>query len=80
VGQLVANMALSQTLRGVWVNIVDLMNARRTGTKVKRFPSAEALRAYTRGKKSRVFSKNEAKRNGFLKVLLITVFGGGPGR
>jgi len=56
----------------VWVNIVDLVDSRRTGGKVERFESMEELREYTKDT-NRVFPKEEAKKNGFLAALLITL-------
>jgi hypothetical protein len=62
-----------QALKGkVWVNIVDLVDCRRTGEEARRFESRAELRAYTR-RKSKMFPKEEAKRNGFLAALLITL-------
>ena len=62
-----------QALKGkVWVNIVDLVDSRRTGGKVERFESMEELREYTKDT-NRVFPKEEAKKNGFLAALLITL-------
>ncbi|KAJ7088422.1 hypothetical protein B0H15DRAFT_908523 [Mycena belliarum] len=53
-----------------WVNIYDLLDARRTGEPVKLHPSAAALRRYTKDTK-KIFPKRAAKQNRFLKVLLI---------
>jgi len=63
-----------KALRGVFVNIVDLVDARRTGTPVKRHASMKALRAYIK-KTGKIYPKKAAKKNGFLKAFLITVFG-----
>jgi hypothetical protein len=64
---------LKQALkRKVWVNIVDLVDCRRTGTKVKRHETEEALRDYT-VQTRRMFPREEAKKNGFLAALLITL-------
>jgi hypothetical protein len=54
------------------VNIVDLVDCRRTGEEVTRFESRAALRVYTR-RKSKMFPKEEAKANGLLAALLITL-------
>lgn len=65
--------AHAQALKGkVWVNIVDLVDCRRTGQQVRRFKSRAELRSYTR-KKSKMFPREEAKENGFLTALLITL-------
>ncbi|TFK97055.1 hypothetical protein BDV98DRAFT_554505 [Pterulicium gracile] len=61
-------------LKEVNVNIVDLVDARRTGKRVNRFPSREALRKYSR-KHKKIFSLQRAKDNGILTVLLIDMFG-----
>jgi hypothetical protein len=58
----------------VWVNIVDLIDSRRTGTPVKRHASMKALRSYIK-KTKKIYPKEAAKRNEFLKAFLITVFG-----
>ncbi|KAI9870699.1 MAG: hypothetical protein M1830_003907 [Pleopsidium flavum] len=55
------------------VNIVDLIDCRRAGTAVHRFPSERALRAYTQ-EMNKFFPKEAAKRDGFLKVLLRGIF------
>ncbi|KAJ7791758.1 hypothetical protein B0H14DRAFT_2934339 [Mycena olivaceomarginata] len=57
----------------VWINIFDLMDAKRTGRPVKKHASANALRAYTRRTK-KIFPKKAAKDNQFLKVLLVEIF------
>ena len=64
----------SQALRGVWVNIVDLIDANRTGRRVPRHGSMNALRKYIMDT-GKIFPKEAAKQNGFLKAFLITVFG-----
>ncbi|KAJ7115263.1 hypothetical protein C8R44DRAFT_709707 [Mycena epipterygia] len=57
----------------VWVNIFDLLDAKRTGQPVRRHPSAAALRKYIR-KTGKIFPKRAAKANRFLNVLLVEVF------
>jgi len=59
-----------QALKGIWINIVDLVECRRTGKTVPRHPSRQALRNYTL-KTKKIFPKAAAKKNGFLTVLLI---------
>ncbi|KIM22432.1 hypothetical protein M408DRAFT_332933 [Serendipita vermifera MAFF 305830] len=54
----------------VWVNIVDLVDCRRTRTRVQCHESEEALREYTQ-LEGKVFPLQEAKANGFLTALLI---------
>lgn len=67
-------------LKTVYVNIIDLMEARhRNSTEgdctvtVRRFPSARALAKYTRYE-DKIFSKGAAKRQGALRALLVHVF------
>ncbi|KAJ7767873.1 hypothetical protein DFH07DRAFT_915484 [Mycena maculata] len=62
-----------QALHNVWVNIYDLIDAKRTGRPVKRHPSLVALRKYTMIHK-KIFPKHAAKQNRFLKVLLVEMF------
>lgn len=54
------------------VNIVDLMDSRRTGNKVKKFPSEKQLVEYTLATK-KVFPREEAKAD-VVKVLLKVIF------
>jgi hypothetical protein len=62
-----------QLLNNTWVNIVDLVECRAAGKKVPRHASQKALREYTR-RTEKIFRKQDAKRNGFLKALLIKVY------
>jgi len=55
------------------INIVDLINAKKTGVYPMRHRSKAALAEYTRAS-GQVFPKSLAKENGFLKVLLVEVF------
>ncbi|PSN59007.1 hypothetical protein BS50DRAFT_509359 [Corynespora cassiicola Philippines] len=59
-------------LSRVHVNIVDLIDGRRTGDEPPMFPSMKALRRYTRSM-GKFFPKEEAKAEGFLKALLRKV-------
>lgn len=61
--------ALSRTA----VNLVDLIDSRRTGERVKVFPSRTALRNYSI-KQNKIFPKKKAKADGFLCALLIEIF------
>ncbi|KIM27371.1 hypothetical protein M408DRAFT_169378 [Serendipita vermifera MAFF 305830] len=56
----------------VRVNIVDLVDCRRTGEPVKRYRSLEALREYI-WETDNIFPKFAAKKDGFLAGLLITL-------
>lgn len=51
------------------MNIVDLLDARRTGAKVKTFTNIKKLSEYTK-QKGKVFSRVLAKQDKLLKVLL----------
>lgn len=58
-----------QALSKVYVNLVDLLDCRRIGTKVKTFRSVGELSAYTK-RTDKVFSRVVVKRDKLLKVLL----------
>lgn len=58
-----------KALKKTHVNLVDLIDCRRAGTAVRRFPTFSALRNYTVNT-DRVFPKEVAKEDGFLKALL----------
>ncbi|KAI0628795.1 hypothetical protein C8Q77DRAFT_1161825 [Trametes polyzona] len=62
-----------KVLGGVYVNIVDLVDARRCGVKPRIFASAGELAAYIR-KTGKIFPKARAKANPLLKQFLIVVF------
>jgi hypothetical protein len=69
-----SGLTTPQVLRNtIWVNIFDLVDAKRTGTPVKKHASAEALRKYTK-KTKKIFPRKAAKENRFLKVLLVELF------
>jgi hypothetical protein len=55
-------------LRKIHVNLVDLMNTRRTDTKVKVFDTEQQLRLYT--KKTRKFYPLEDAKGDVVEVLL----------
>ncbi|KAK7065018.1 hypothetical protein R3P38DRAFT_3420379, partial [Favolaschia claudopus] len=57
----------------VWVNIYDLLDAKRTGSPPKKHRSAGALAEYCR-QTDKIFPKRKAKANPFLRVLLVEVF------
>ena len=56
------------------VNLSDLLDTTRQGTRVYVFASEEELRVYTK-KIGRIFSKEEAYAGGLLKYLLREIFG-----
>lgn len=56
----------------MYVNLVDLLDCRRMGTKVKTFRSVGELSAYTK-RTDKVFSRVVVKRDKLLKVLLKTL-------
>lgn len=53
----------------MYVNIVDLLDARRTGEKVKTFTNIKKLSQYTK-QKGMMFNRNLAKQDKLLRVLL----------
>jgi hypothetical protein len=55
------------------VNLVDLLNSRRQGSRVSTFHSEKALREYSI-KRKKIFPKDEAKRDKLLKILLREIF------
>ncbi|KAI7546662.1 hypothetical protein KC331_g5482 [Hortaea werneckii] len=63
-----------KALKAVHINIHDLVAAKQVGQHPRRFPTRQALRDYIVAT-NKWFSKEVAKRNGFLKALLIEVWG-----
>ncbi|KAK5651343.1 hypothetical protein OQA88_12576 [Cercophora sp. LCS_1] len=67
-------------LKTVWVNIIDLIDARRTGREVDVWTNFEAFRWYTLQPEHRI-DQNEAKKNGgFLASLLQRLYKPGERR
>ncbi|KAK2599146.1 hypothetical protein QQS21_005408 [Conoideocrella luteorostrata] len=66
-----------KTLKAVLVNIVDLIDARRTSKEVKLWPDFEEFRNYTR---HHSINREEAKRNGGYLASLLRRLGGRRGR
>lgn len=66
-------MRYSQVLgsRNVLVNLVNLIDHRNMGTPVIRFKSYTAFRKYTTD--GRIFPKEKAKEEGFIRALLRTL-------
>lgn len=62
-----------QLLVSAHINIVDLLNAKRSGMFPQRHASRAALAAYT-AMENMFFPMWLAKENGFLKVLLVGIF------
>ncbi|KAL4916351.1 hypothetical protein BDW62DRAFT_212065 [Aspergillus aurantiobrunneus] len=58
-----------KALAKVHVNLFDLIDSRRTGATVQRFPNRAALKEYTKDT-GKIFPKEAAKEDGFLKELL----------
>lgn len=58
-----------QALSQVFVNIIDLLDSRRAGTQVRTFRSRRKLAEYTKSR-DKFFSRDEAKQDGLLRVLL----------
>ncbi|KAI6841065.1 hypothetical protein KC332_g1136 [Hortaea werneckii] len=63
-----------KALKTTFVNIHDLVAAKQQGKTPQRFPTRKALRDYIVAT-NKWFSKEVAKQNGFLRVLLIEVWG-----
>ena len=59
-----------EDLPSVFVNIVDLIEARRLGLAPRIFSSRSSLRRYSQ-ETGKIFSKRKAKADGYLSVLLI---------
>ncbi|KAI4775873.1 hypothetical protein E4T52_09179 [Aureobasidium sp. EXF-3400] len=61
-----------KALKNTHVNLVDLMNARRTGKKVRMFDTYSQLRKYTK-ESGKIYPKKDAKGD-VVKVLLRRIF------
>ncbi|KAL6236161.1 hypothetical protein BDW75DRAFT_207533 [Aspergillus navahoensis] len=68
-----------KALAKVHVNLFDLIDSRRTGAIVRRFPNQAALKEYTQETR-KIFPKQAAKADGFLKDLLRRIWGSGASR
>jgi len=62
-----------KVLNRTWINLVDLIECRVNGTQVSQHKSQNDLRLYIH-ETGKIFPKAAAKSNGFLKVLLITLY------
>lgn len=60
-----------QNLKGIYINIVDYVNAKQHGTDVRRFSSPKALSNYIRNNPAKMFPRDEAKKNPILRWMLI---------
>jgi hypothetical protein len=73
-----ADVYFVQALKGVWVNIYDLVDAVRTGsTPPRRFLSRRALAEYTISH-HKVYPKKKAKKGGPVRALLAHIFDWDP--
>ncbi|TKA78295.1 hypothetical protein B0A49_02051 [Cryomyces minteri] len=63
-----------KALNSVNVNLVDLINARRAGESVKCFRTRKELVAYTRKTPGKIFPKELAKQDGFIRALLVQLY------
>ncbi|KAK5011089.1 hypothetical protein LTR60_004831, partial [Cryomyces antarcticus] len=63
-----------KALNSVNVNLVDLINARRAGKSVKCFRTRKELVAYTRKTPGKIFPKELAKQDGFIRALLVQLY------
>ncbi|PLB47849.1 hypothetical protein P170DRAFT_359792 [Aspergillus steynii IBT 23096] len=68
-GPLTSVTQCRKALAKVHVNIFDLIDSRRTGAIVQKFPNNAALKKYTKDTQ-KIFPKQAAKADGFLKELL----------
>jgi hypothetical protein len=64
---------MCQTLKGVYINLVNLINHRRNKHPLMKFPNYHAFLNYTRN--GRTFPKEQAKAEGFIKIFLREVYG-----
>jgi len=62
-----------RSLKGIWVNIWDFLDAVRLGAQVRRFGSQRLLAEYTI-KNNLIYPREKAKRSGPLKILLAHIF------
>jgi hypothetical protein len=60
-------------LKGVWVNIFDLLDAVKVNAIPHRFPNEKALAKYTREER-KVYPKKKAKEGGPVRALLANIF------
>jgi len=73
--QLTSIRACQQALKGIFVNLVDLVDAGTAGTVIsKKFGSEKELARYIR-KTGKIFPKSRAKKNPLLRRFLIVVGG-----
>ncbi|KAL8715982.1 MAG: hypothetical protein Q9220_000649 [cf. Caloplaca sp. 1 TL-2023] len=63
-----------KALKKIHVNILDMIDARRAGAQVARFPSQRALAQYTSDHR-RYFPLSDAKGENLIKILLRQVIG-----
>lgn len=60
-----------QNLQGIYLNIVDYVKAKEGGRAFRRFSSPRELSNYIKNNKSKMFPREEAKRNPILRWMLI---------
>ncbi|KAI9040199.1 uncharacterized protein KD926_008523 [Aspergillus affinis] len=72
-GPLTSVTQCRKALAKVHVNIFDLIDSRRTGAIVQRFPNRAALKEYTKDTQ-KIYPKQAAKADGLLKELLRRIF------
>ena len=74
IDEITADNCAVKALKGVWVNIYDLVHAVRTNTTPpRRFQSQGKLAAYTL-KNRKVYPKEKAKKGGPVRALLAHIF------
>lgn len=63
-----------QALKGIYINIVDFVAAKRDDRPVRVFQSYKALQHYIQNDRSKIYPKHAAKDSPILKWMLISVF------
>ncbi|TVY17520.1 hypothetical protein LARI1_G004668 [Lachnellula arida] len=62
-----------EALKGIWVNIYDLLDAVKEGAQPHHFPSRRALARYTIDE-DKIYPKKKAKKGGAVRALLAHIF------
>ena len=64
---------MSKALKNIHVNLIDLLDAHRTGKDATIFSSAKKLRKYTIAS-GKTFLRDQAKEDGFINIFLVKLF------
>ncbi|ETN41739.1 uncharacterized protein HMPREF1541_03676 [Cyphellophora europaea CBS 101466] len=65
---------MRDAVKSIYVNLSDLLDGRRSGTRIRTFDTREELAAYTI-REGRIFPKKEAYAGGILRYLLREITG-----